>query len=182
MSARYTKGSMKNKEGFTLVELMIVVALMGVIAAIAIPVFFSWLPNIRHRAASRDLFLDMQLAKMEAIKRNVNVVVTFTPAVGGCPGLPNAVPAVGGGYLVFIDDGAGGGTVGDTIRNGGEVTLTQKTMPRDVALCVETFGGTLGFLPTGLLVGNNANSATLNNNRGRVATVAVTIAGGIRVL
>lgn len=169
---------MDKQDGFTLVEILMVTVLMAIILSIAIPTYLSWLPNIRMREASRDLFLDMQLAKVEAIKRNVHVVVAFTSVA--CAGLPNAVPAPGGSYTVFVDNGAGA-AANNNAWDAGEMILATKVMPKDVALCAETFGGNVGFLPTGLSVGSNFGSATLNNNRGRKAVVTISIAGGIKL-
>ena len=166
------------QQGFTLAEVIIVVAIIGILAAIAIPNFLSWLPNMRLKAAARDLHSDMQRAKMEAVKRNTNVVILFNAVA--CPGLPAAVPTPGGGYQIFVDDGAGGGTVKNNIRDGSEVILSTVTMPIDTALCAENFGGNTGFTPKGLLIGNNIGTVTMDNRTNRSYSMTLTIAGGIR--
>lgn len=71
---------MKNRAGFSLVEVIVVVAVIGIIASIAIPNYFSWLPNMRLKGAARDLFSNMQRIKMEAIKTNRDHAIVFDTA------------------------------------------------------------------------------------------------------
>lgn len=162
-----------------MVEVLIVVVVLGIIAAVATPNFLTWLPNMRLKAAARDLYSTMQSAKLEAIKRNQNVVIVFNAVA--CPGLPNAVPSPGGGYLVFVDDGAGGGLAGNNVQDGAEITLVNNTMPANVALCTETYGGATGFTPRGLLVANNIGTITFNNDQNNSYQVATSIAGRINL-
>jgi prepilin-type N-terminal cleavage/methylation domain-containing protein len=59
--------------GFTLVELMIVVALLGVFAALAGPPFVDYLSLQRLRGASSELVTDMAFARSESISRRAFV-------------------------------------------------------------------------------------------------------------
>ena len=70
---------MRNKRGFTLVELMIVVCITGILAVIGGPAINSYLEVRGLSAAANRLRGDMQLAKLEAIKQNANCTLTFTP-------------------------------------------------------------------------------------------------------
>ena len=68
---------LRDKKGFTMVELLIVVAIIAVTAAVAIPNIISWIPTIRVNSAARDLVSEMQLARMKAVSERNNYVITF---------------------------------------------------------------------------------------------------------
>lgn len=180
-----TEHSIKKKktgclQGFTLVEVIIVITIIGIISAIAIPNFIAWLENNRLRDSSQDLLSNVQYAKFEAIKRNRNVVITFAP-VACAP----AIPQPGGSYTIFADDGNGGGVSGNSIREANEPILRQETMGRGIGLCNGSVAftvlpaNTYGFTPTGRPVGLNSGTAALRNDNGRVHTLTLGVAGNL---
>src|SRR4051794_25699179 len=62
--------------GFTAIEMMVVIAICGVLASIAMPSFADFSVNQRLRTATYDLMADLIYARGEAIKRNNRVIVT----------------------------------------------------------------------------------------------------------
>ena len=68
------------QQGFTLIEALIVVALVGVLLTIAVPSFVSFTANQRVKSASFELYAALSFARSEAIKRRSEV--TVRPASG----------------------------------------------------------------------------------------------------
>lgn len=59
--------------GFTLVELMVVIALATILLGIAVPSFVQMLARMRIEGASQNLATDLQLARTEAVQRRATV-------------------------------------------------------------------------------------------------------------
>lgn len=90
--------------GFTMIEILIVIALFGVLASFAVPSFQKMINNTKIRTATDSILSGLQLARAEAVKRNVNVqfefrgagnptewTVCLSPAGGGaCPAVDGA--------------------------------------------------------------------------------------------
>jgi type IV fimbrial biogenesis protein FimT len=63
--------------GFTLIELMVVLAVIGVVLALAAPSFTGFLARKRVEGVAAELMTDLQLARSEAVARNAAVRLTF---------------------------------------------------------------------------------------------------------
>lgn len=63
--------------GFTLIELMVVVALISVILVLAIPSFTGMLARKRLEGVALELGTDLQYARSEAVQQNAQVQVIF---------------------------------------------------------------------------------------------------------
>ncbi len=114
-----------NQKGFTLIELMIVIAIIGILSAVAIPNYISFKNKAYCTATVNDALATAgSLADYFAIPSNVSVTVTYVPAAGaGRPSilLGNAantlllsssttnmtvtVIAGGGGYTINSQEG-----------------------------------------------------------------------------
>ena len=64
------------QRGFTVVEILLVIVIMGVLLTIAAPSFVTFTSSQRVKTASFDLYAAMMFARSEAIKRRANVTIT----------------------------------------------------------------------------------------------------------
>jgi prepilin-type N-terminal cleavage/methylation domain-containing protein len=64
-------------KGFTLSEVMIVVVIIAITAALAVPNMSGWLATQRLKSATRTVVSHLLQSRMEAIDRNRNVSVVF---------------------------------------------------------------------------------------------------------
>ena len=69
--------------GFTLTELMVVVAIVGILTMVAVPSFNSLVQSQRVKNAGFELYSSLALARSEAIKRNSDVTIATTTNANG---------------------------------------------------------------------------------------------------
>ena len=72
-------GRRHRQQGFSLMELLIVIAIAGIIAAIAIPGLLGTRARYQLRASATDVLATFKKAQSEAVKRNTSVTVTIGP-------------------------------------------------------------------------------------------------------
>jgi len=89
---------MRNQHGFTLVELLITMALVAIVLAIAVPSFQTLVANNKATTATNRILTAVNLARSEAVKRGVEVEVCGADSsMNGCAG---SATDGGNGYLV----------------------------------------------------------------------------------
>jgi len=142
------------RRGFTTLELLVVISILLIMAAIALPNLSGWARNQRLKGVARDLMSHFQFARLEAIKRSTTIALAFNPGAGEV-----------GNYTVFVDDGAGGGTAGNLIQdNETEATLRRAIMPLGVTLTSTFTGDRAGYNARGFPVLGNGGTVTLSTD------------------
>lgn len=68
----------KGQSGFSLVELLIVIALISIMMAIAIPTYMGQLPKRHVNGTARDIAAKLMLARLKAVQNNRSHGVAFT--------------------------------------------------------------------------------------------------------
>ena len=72
---------MKNNSGFTIMELLTAIAIVGILSAVAVPNMIAWRNNMQFNSAVRTVKISIERARMAAIRANMPSRLEFT--VGG---------------------------------------------------------------------------------------------------
>ena len=137
---------MSRNKGFTLLELMIVIAIFGILAAVMTPSFLAWRDRSKVRGDATELRSAFESAKLRAIKHNTNVVVVFPDNVS---------------YQAFID------TNEDGVQDPGEDIIFDRTLAPGVTISTNTFAGAdMAFNPRGMANGPNSTGRVIMTSPG----------------
>ena len=104
--------------GFTLMELMVTVAIVAIVAMIAVPSMQQAIQSGQQTACLNDSVTMLNLTRSEAVTRQTNVVACGSTDQTTCD-----TANYESGWLVFVDDGAGGGTADDMVQHADETLL-----------------------------------------------------------
>lgn len=119
---------LERSRGFTLIELMVTIAILAILLNIALPDFRQMLASERVRSANSDMFAALILARSEAIKRNSPV--TLVPDATGWNG-------------------------GWTVQVGGNAVQTQNAFNADVAVTQLDSSNSIVATATNVAFGGN---------------------------
>lgn len=72
----------RDLSGFSLIEMLMAIVILGIVASIAIPGFSGWIPNYKLRSAAMELYSNLQKVKMAAIRNNGEFAVVFDTGAG----------------------------------------------------------------------------------------------------
>ena len=104
-------------------ELMVVIAIISVLCALAIPGFISWIPKHKLGNGARDVLSTLEMARMRAVRERVSIGIEIVDNVN---------------YRVWIDNGAGAGDTDNAELDAGENIIMDRTLPAGI---VSDLGG-----------------------------------------
>ncbi len=115
---------MRKEQGFSLVQIMIALAIMGILGAIALPSFQTQIADNKTETKSKEVVNGIKLARSEAMKRGIPVSICPSNADGTqCDNILTFGP---NGWIVFTDDIADGSGNFGQIENGESIILYRK--------------------------------------------------------
>ena len=76
---------MQKKSGFTLMELMVTIAIISILSALAVPNLIKWRPKRQLSAATKEVLSVMQYARSRALKENTRVGLLLIMALAPMP-------------------------------------------------------------------------------------------------
>lgn len=157
--------------GFTLMELVTTLSILGILSLIAVPAFSSWLPEYRLKSAVRDLYSNMQLARMLSIKNNGQYKVIFNTEGSGSYSIVKPDGSIERITSLLHYDKRGGIGFG-----GGKATKSATTSGGSVPDDGVSYQyNKIYFTPRGL--GSGMGYAYIENNRGTAYAVGSWITG-----
>lgn len=166
----------KGASGYTLVELVITVALGALILVIAMPGFAAITHKNRINSAATQLYLTLNTARSEALKRR--------SAVRVCPSADSSSCRTDGdwsaGWLIFEDGN------GNNVPDGSEIIslVNSKSLHAGIEMQVtSSMASYLQFQPTGGAIGSGGNTGELkichSNSTVYSKTVSVSATGRV---
>jgi len=148
--AIYAFPHMKAKQyGFTLLELMFTIALLGTLLGLAAPSFRDFLRNSKLTSSSNDLLADLNLARTEAIKRRESVIVCSSSTAAESD--PDDLSCRGtdattfDGWFVFVDDN------GDGLYDAGSDPVVSQRPGTPEGVTAKSDTGFISYASTGFL-------------------------------
>jgi len=155
-------GTMLHNKGFTLIELMITIAIFTVLAGFITPSFLQWRDRTKVKGDATNLRADFESAKLRAIKHNTNAVVTFPDTTS---------------YTGYVDANK------NNVRDGDEIILFERNLSPGDRITENTFvGNDMAFNPRGMANGpSSTGTITLTSPGGHRYSVVVSSFGRVRL-
>jgi type II secretion system protein H len=143
------------KSGFTLMELMIVIAIIAIFTSIAIPNFLSWLPEKRLADGAQDILMGLQKSRSRAIMTNRDVIFNFDAD----------------SFAAFVDEDDNGG------QDAGEQVIVNRDLPPAVDITTSLLGDVTTITFDNRGIPDTSGRLILQNNNGTTQDVRLYLSG-----
>lgn len=157
--------------GFTLMELLVVLAIMGIAMAIAIPAVSEYNNNARMSTTTNDIILDLALARSDAARRGNYMTVCSSKNQTSCETAGNDWAV---GRIVFVD------IDGDGVIENGDVVV-RKSPASNAAITAKasvTPMTRITYAPSGMLTRGSASMHISICAKGRTERRVIVQTGG----
>ena len=156
---------MEKMRGFTLVELLVTLAVAAILLTVAVPSFRDFVKTNRLRSVANDFITAVNMARNAAISRGQNATLCASSNQSTCNSTDWA-----DGWLVWVDAN-GNGTLDSE-----EQVVTQSSLGNGITLASTSGATSYVFLPDGST--SAADALTLCDDRtgetGRAISISVT--------
>lgn len=152
MSTKNTRLLPKNAQGFSLIELMVAITLLGVLLAVGLPGLGSFVTSNRLTAQINDLVADLSLARNEASTRGRNVNICIASSSTTCASSGTNWAA---GRLVWVD------TNGNGSLDSGNSEIIKYADPLEGGVSLNSSGPSVTFRPGGGVTSVGTTTFTL---------------------
>jgi type IV fimbrial biogenesis protein FimT len=174
---------MNSSRGFTLIEVLIALSIMGLLFMLALPSMAKFLQNSQIRTAAESLQNGLQLARAEAVRRNTRieyVLMAVDPNVGNVGGTPNVA---GPNWMVRNFQPGGAYTATDFVQGGGTYQSPNVVIAApDATIVFNGFGRTdLTGTDTITITYPGAGTCIAAGGQVRCLNITIQIGGQIRM-
>jgi type IV fimbrial biogenesis protein FimT len=168
--------------GFTFIELVVAIAIAGILLAIGMPSYQTWMENSQTRTAAESLVSGLNLARAQAISLNQTVDFQLTALPGtswiviqdSCMGTPPTCPAI---ETRLSSEGSGRAATA-TIAG---VTVTPVDALTNNLVQFNSLGRMISPTPAGKFTSFNLTNTRLTAANSRSLRVTVDVGGSIRM-